>query len=226
MSDSLENSISDSHRGGWVQRALSWSTINKARARIAGSVEQAPSHVDDIEIHSISRQLLAWWMEARGDRVMPGPEDVSPRALVELLPYIRLLQWEGEEELVFRIFGSALVEAAGFDLTGYNSIAAEGTPGRADDIARLKLLHSEPCGALFHREMTRADGSVYICEFMNLPISAGPDGKTRVIGSVIPREEISEASLKIELTMPLTLRRAAFIDIGQGLSEKAKAMCV
>ena len=226
MSDSSENSTSDPHRGGWVQRALSWSTINKARARIAGSVEQAPSHVDDIEIHSLSRQLLAWWMEARGDRVMPGPEDVSPKALVELLPYIRLLQWEGEEELIFRIYGSALVEATGFDLTGYNSIAGEEMPGRADDIARLKLLHSEPCGALFHREMTRADGSTYICEFMNLPISAGPDGKTRIIGSVIPREEISEASLKIELTVPLTLKRAAFIDIGQGLSDKAKAMRV
>lgn len=226
MSDSSENSKSDFHRGGWVQRALNWSTINKAKARIAGSVEQAPSHVDGIELHSISRQLLAWWMEARGDRVMPGPDDVSPRALVELLPYIRLLQWEGDEKLVFRIYGSALVEATGFDLTGYNSIAEGDVPGRADDIARLKLMHSVLCGLLLHREMTRADGSTYICEFLNLPISAGPDGKTRIIGSVIPREEISETSLKIELTVPLTVKRAAFIDIGQGLTDETKRLSV
>jgi len=157
---------------------------------------------------------------------MPGSDDVSPKALVELLPYIRLLQWEGDEKLVFRIYGSALVEATGFDLTGYNSIGEGDYAGKAEDVARLKLLHSVPCGLVLHREMTRADGSTYICEFLNLPISAGPDGKTRIIGSVIPREEISEARIKIELTKPLTVKRAVFIDIGQGLSEEAKAVCV
>ena len=165
-------------------------------------------------------------MEARGDNVMPGPEDVSPKALVELLPYIRLLQWEGEEELVFRVYGSALAEATGFDLTGYNSIVEGDVPGRADDIARLKLLHSEPCGALLHREVTRADGSTYVCELLNLPISAGPDGKTRVIGSVIPRDEINESKIRIEITVPLAVKRAAFLDIGPGLSEAAKALRV
>lgn len=198
----------------------------KARARIAGPVEQAPSHVGDIELHPLSRQLLAWWLETRGTRVMPAPDDVSPKALVELLPYIRLLRWENENELVFRIFGSALAEATGFDLTGYNSIGEGDYAGKADDVTRLKLLHAQPCGVLLHRDLMRPDGSTYTCEFLNLPISSGEDGKTRVVGTVVPCEEVSEAKLDYDIKTPLTVRRAAFIDIGFGLPEAAERLSV
>lgn len=226
MTKSSDSSTPDNYRSAWVQPALNWSAVMKVRARIDGPVEQAPSHIGDIELHPLSRQLLAWWLEARGTRVMPAPDDVSPRTLVELLPYMRLLHWEGEERLVFRIYGSALAEATGFDLTGYNSIGEGDYAGKAEDVARLQLMRRVPCGLVLHRELTRPDGSTYLCEFINLPISAGEDGKDRIIGTIVPCEKVSEAKLGFELKAPLTVRRAAFIDIGQGLPEAAERLSV
>ncbi len=216
----------DDTRSAWVAASMSWAAINKARARLKGTIEDAPSHIGDIELQSLSRELLAWWLEARTTRMMPEPEDVDPRALVELLPYFRMLRWEGEEQLMFRIFGSALSETTGIDLTGMNSLAPFDYTGKADDIARLKLMHSHPCGLLLHRDLTRPDGSVYMCEFLNLPLTGGTEGMNRIVGTITPCAAVDERKLDFSLQTALTVRRAVFIDIGCGLPEEAKRLSV
>jgi hypothetical protein len=213
-------------RHAWVLPALSWGAVSKARARIAGSVEQAPSHVGDIELRSLNRELFAWWMEIRKDRIMPGPEDIDPKALVELLPYFRMLRWESEDALVFRIYGSALAEVVGFDLTGMNSFAEGDYAGKREDIARLKLMHAQPCGLLLWRDIPRADGSFCTSEFINLPVSADADGCNRIVGTIVPCKEVAETDLHFSLTRPLTVRRAVFIDIGAGVPDEAAALSV
>jgi len=221
---SMENT--EDGRSAWVLPVMSWSAINKAKARLKGSVEDAPSHVGDIELRPISRELLAWWYEARGARMMPEPEDVDPKALVELLPYFRMLRWEDEERLVFRIYGSALAEATGMDLTGKNSIAPFDYDGKEDDVARLKLMHQHSCGLLLHRDLSRPDGSTYTCEFLNLPVTGGAENMPRIIGTITPCAAVDERKLDFSLKKALTVRRAVFIDIGFGLPDEAKALSV
>lgn len=216
----------ESNRSAWVLPSLSWSAVKKARARITGSRENLPTHLGDIELQSLSRELLAWWLDVRRDRAMPSAEDIDPRLLVELLPYFRMMRWEEDGRLIFRIFGSALVEATGFDLTGYPTFAPEEYEGKEDDIARLKLLHSHPCGLLLQRDLQRPDGSRYRCEFMTLPVSGGEDGKDRIVGTVMPCQEIDEAALDFTLTHPLLARRAVFIDIGFGLPDEVARLSV
>jgi hypothetical protein len=210
----------DKSRAAWVRSALDWSTINNVKARLSGTVEQAPSHIDDIELMAMSREFFAWWLEARGTRVMPGADDMSPRGLVELLPYFRMLRWESPDCLVFRIFGSALAEAAGFDITGMCTFGEADYPGKAEDKARLKLMHSHPCGLLMHRDLVGHDGAPYRCELINLPVAAGPDGGNRIVGTVVTRTAVPEHEIDFKLSPPLTLRRAVFIDIGFGLPEE------
>jgi len=115
---------SGEERPAWVKPLMEWSAIENVRARLAGPIDHVPGEIGGIALSNPGRQLLAWWLEARKGLAMPGPDDVSPRALVELLPYIRYLSWEDDEKLVFRIYGSALVEASGLDLTGYNIFAS------------------------------------------------------------------------------------------------------
>ncbi|MDO8290781.1 MAG: PAS domain-containing protein [Parvibaculum sp.] len=213
-------------RSAWVLPVMSWAAINKAKARLRGSVEDVPSHVDDIELRPLSRQLLAWWLEAQAGRTMPEPEDVDPKALIELLPYFRMMRWENEERLEFRIYGSALVEATGMDLTGMNCIAPFDYGGKDDDVARLKLIHAHPCGLLLQRDLMRPDGSSYTCEFMTLPVSGGADGRNRIVGTVVPCEEIDERRLDFSLKSPLIVRRAVFFDTGNGLPDAAKALSI
>tara|TARA_R110000824_G_scaffold118960_14_gene271931 strand:- start:50565 stop:51233 length:669 start_codon:yes stop_codon:yes gene_type:complete len=209
----------DNQRTAWVWPTLSWDVVSKVKARLSGSSAPAPRHIRDIELTNMSHQFFSWWLEARGDRPMPVRDDVSPKALVELLPYFRLLRWESENSLVFRIFGSALAEATGFDLTGYCTFGEADYEGKAEDIARLKLMHSHPCGLLLHRALTGPDGKNYICELINLPVLGGGDGKDTIVGTVVTRNEVGEMMLDFKLTPPLHLVRAVFIDIGFGVPE-------
>src|SRR5690554_6002945 len=105
----------EQRRAAWVRPHMEWAAVENAKARLSGSADSVPRTIENINLTHLSHQFYAWWLEARGTRVMPAPEDVSPRALVELLPYLRYLSWEENDRLVFRIYGSALAEATGLD---------------------------------------------------------------------------------------------------------------
>ncbi|MBO6634193.1 PAS domain-containing protein [Parvibaculum sp.] len=208
---------------GWVSRALDRDYALNARADIAGDASDVPDRHGGIRLSPVGHQLLAWWFEARGDAAMPSADDVSPRALRQLLPYIRYMSWDGDE-LVIRIFGSALAAAAGRDLTG--SRLYEGDyEGRAADVARMKALHDTPCGLVMIRELPDGSGGIHPCELLTLPVAAGSDGSPRVIGTVMG-VELKEASWskKVGYSGDIALRRAAFIDIGYGLPKNASRL--
>jgi len=213
-------------RTSWVGSALDHSVIRKVKARLAGTATLAPTHVDDIELMPMSREFMSWWLEARGDQPMPASDQIDHRALVELLPYFRMLRWEDDDRLVFRILGSALVEAIGVDLTGTCTFGDADYPGKAEDKARLKLMHSHPCGLLLWRDLQGSNGVPYRCELINLPLSAGEDGGNRIVGTVVTRDIVPEHEVDFRLSPPLTLRRAAFIDIGFGLPDAAAELSV
>lgn len=204
----------------WVRSRLEWSSVGAAKARLSGAAPDAPQVIGDVELTHLNHQFYSWWLEARGQNIMPSPADVNPRALVELLPYMRYLSWEGDERLVFRIYGSALEAATGIDLTGTNTFGDDiDYPGRAEDIARLKLLHSHPCGLLLIRELRTPEGQPYLCELITLPVAGGEDGKNRIIGTVMAREQMSGSEVDFKLAPPLTLRRAIFFDVGMGVPD-------
>ncbi|WP_421864216.1 PAS domain-containing protein [Parvibaculum sp.] len=202
----------------WVQPLMEWSAIEGVKARLNGPAGDVPTEIGGVEISNAGRQLLAWWLEARGSRAMPDADDVSPRALVELLPYIRYLSWEDEDRLVFRIFGSALAEAAGVDLAGYDMFAFSHDEVGIDK-ARLKQLHDQPCGIVLVRDVFGHADAQYPCEFMTLPIAPGPDGKKRIIGTIVPVARIEEWTAELIFDRILTLRRAVYFDTGAGVPD-------
>lgn len=206
-------------RPTWVKSLMEWATVDRIKARLSGSIDQVPTEIGGTEISNVGRQLYAWWLEARGSDPMPGPDAVDLRALVELLPYIRYMSWEDDEKLVFRIFGSALVEGCGFDLTGHNVFGPGDHPEVVIDRQRLRALHVQPCGILMIRDIPDRTGNFYPCEFMTLPVAAGADGKERLIGTVVPREKMTEWNVDVALDRILTLRRAVFIDTGCGVPD-------
>lgn len=207
-------------RPTWIQPLMEWSALENVRARLAGSMDHVPLQVGDIPLSNAGRQLLAWWLEARRDRPMPTAKDVSPRALVELLPYIRYLSWEDENRLVFRIFGSALAEATGTDITGFDMFAFSHDEVEIDR-ARLKVLHQQPCGIVLVRDVFSSTGAPFPCEFLTLPIAPGADGKKRIIGTIVPAVRVEEWTADLIFDRILTLRRAAYFDTGSGVPDSA-----
>jgi len=80
----------------------------------AGAVEavSAPSHARLKDLH-------AYWLGKKGDRPAPPRAAIRPEEIPRLLPYIALLDVIGEPtRFRFRLFGTALVQAYGDDLTG------------------------------------------------------------------------------------------------------------
>jgi hypothetical protein len=222
--DEHSGAIADK-RSAWIAPLMEWSAVQRVRARLKNSIDHVPDEIGGVPLSNASRQLYAWWLEARGSREMPAPEDVDPRALVELLPYIRYMCWENEKTLIFRIFGSALVEGYGLDFTG---LSVFGPAEHADsdmDRARLHALHIQPCGILIVRDVYDKTGRAYPCEFMTLPISPDSEGKARVIGTVVPCEQVPEWAVDVELNRILPLRRAVFIDTGCGVPNASLGLC-
>jgi hypothetical protein len=63
--------------------------------------------------------LAAYWERKRGTRRMPDRQDIVPAEIVRLLPYLHISEvLDGGGDFCFRIFGTALVNLIGAELTG------------------------------------------------------------------------------------------------------------
>lgn len=209
----------------WVSRVLSRDYLAGATVDLDSDTAPVPDIHNGVRLTGVGHQFLAWWQQARKGTPVPGPDAVNPRALRQILPYIRYMSWEGPEKLVFRIYGSALAEATGFDLTGYDLFGLRDYPARSADIARLKVLHEMPCGVIMLREMQGYDGNNYPVELLTMPIAPGEDGKPRVIGTIVPIEVHEDMwTKKIRMDREPGLTRAVFIDTGHGVPDPLLGM--
>ena len=209
----------------WVTRVLSREYLAGATVDLQSDRSSTPEIYAGVRLTGAGHQFLAWWQEARGAGPIPAADAVSPRALRQILPYIRYMSWEGPEKLVFRIYGSALAEATGFDLTGFDLFGLGDYPTRHLDISRLRMLHDMPCGLVMLREMRGFDGSTHLCELVTLPIAPAVDGKPRIIGTIVPVEiEEDIWTKKLRMDREPELKRAVFIDTGYGVPDPLLGM--
>jgi hypothetical protein len=63
------------------------------------------------------RRLYAYWLEKKGARIAPRRADILPEEILELLPWVFLVEIVGER-LRFRLAGTAVSEEYGGKLTG------------------------------------------------------------------------------------------------------------
>jgi hypothetical protein len=68
---------------------------------------------------SVSRHLdlFAYWLSKRGSRAMPARRDINPADIPRLLPFLVLVE-KVDGELRYRLVGSAIARAVGYDPTG------------------------------------------------------------------------------------------------------------
>jgi len=71
------------------------------------------------DCHPKVRALHDYWAAKRGERPMPRRADLDPIEIPTLLPNVFLIDVKGEapQHLVYRVFGTALVDLFGFDFT-------------------------------------------------------------------------------------------------------------
>lgn len=62
--------------------------------------------------------LAAYWESKRANRAIPARTDILPSEMVRLLPHIFICEVLENDEYRFRIFGTALVDLFGREMTG------------------------------------------------------------------------------------------------------------
>src|SRR5260221_11179360 len=76
------------------------------------------------------REMFAYWQRLTDGRMAPRPRDIEPGDIKRLLPFISIADILREPfDLRFRLAGTGVVEATGYDFTGRRLSEMPITPG-------------------------------------------------------------------------------------------------
>lgn len=142
-------------------------------------------------IHGEIRALYAYWEALRAGRPCPDRHEIDPREMPADARHVFLLEQLGEGNVRFRLAGSALNEALGFDLGGMSLRAIMEGPSRESVVALVAEALAEP--GVGYARLLEPDGAS-LWEMLLLPLR-GPDGAIdRVLGCLRPvRGEVRPA---------------------------------
>ena len=123
------------------------------------------------------RELVNYWLQARGVRDMPKHADIDAAAMRAILPHVQILEViDGGRRFYTRTSGSAARHALGYDPTG--SFLDEYPAGsvRKRSVRALRQVVSTAAPAVdVATKMTVPEGAA-CCETVMLPLSR--DGRT------------------------------------------------
>lgn len=148
--------------------------IDLARHRLLRSDEM---------IHHELRALYSYWEHLRGDRPCPDRTEVDPRDVASDARHLFVLEDLGNENIRFRLAGSGLLEAFGFDLRGMSARAIMSGKSRESFSALISETIAEP-GVGYARVIAPDGASVW--EVLLLPLRGSFGTIDRVIGCLHP----------------------------------------
>ncbi len=128
--------------------------------------------------------LFKWWNENRGEEMAASPLDVDPFKLKPVLGRVAVLDiLEGGEEFKYRLYGSAIIQEPGKDLTGL-LLSDIWTPLRTFFAItyRAVVLRKEP---LYTRHEPHHSLKMTTWDRLILPLSSGNEVE-RIIVALVP----------------------------------------
>ncbi len=119
------------------------------------------------------RALYAYWRRKKGERIAPRRADIAPDEIKELLPWVFLMEIDGER-LRFRLVGTAVTEEYGGKLTGlyFDEVDLDHVAGTGE----YQKSARDVLPVVSRWNYTKKDGRRLDYERLILPLSA--DGKT------------------------------------------------
>jgi hypothetical protein len=175
--------------------------------------------LDDIRTPEC-RAFAEAWQGWRGAELVPRRAQVRLEDIVKILPMVSVVEITSPEVATIRLFGTALYDAMGVDLTGLNFFDMITPEFRALRVARTCQSASQPCGSLYTRCMVYQSGRAVLTEGLALPVmpndpSAGPQNFVVSMALDDPRMDGGAADPG-QLPMPENFR---FVDIGAGVPD-------
>jgi hypothetical protein len=134
-------------------------------------------------IHSEIRALYKYWEALRGQRPCPYRSEVDPRDMQGDARHLFLLEDLGEGNVRFRLSGSALEDAIGFDLRGMSARTIMAGKARESFLALVSETLAEP--GVGYARLLGPDG-VQMWEIVLLPLRSDFGKIDRLIGCLHP----------------------------------------
>jgi len=172
-----------------------------------------------VELTATSERLMALWLEARDDALVPHRKAMTPDRLKSILPYLMVLEWEGDQRLLFRLAGTQVVDGFGLELRGRNLFDF----AHADNLDAQRWVMSRVCtrpqGLCIDAQFPGRDGRLQDYQILYLPL-AEDDGERRRIISVI--SAVNRSYDRYELDGPARITeytQTAYVDLGVGIDD-------
>ena len=168
------------------------------------------------------RRLAEAWSQWRGDKLLPNRSDMQLADIVQILPYVSLVDVISETELTFRLAGTMVRDLMGIELTGRNLLDLTEPEYRAKRGAQAMQNARMPCGALWIWNIAFAGGENRQTENMSLPVM--PDELGRPLQMLSVFEILKPRNLPLavdQLQQVASSEHHDFIDIGTGITPSA-----
>lgn len=140
------------------------------------------------------RFLLRHWTNLRGEQALPRKRQIDALEMVPALGYIALVDIiDSGVEFRYRLFGSLIAQASGFDMTGRPLSAFRASPYIVDFYRasyRAVLLRPEPL-ATVHAPPSTASATIWTR--LILPFSDQPWQIDRLLIGVVPTKRKSRS---------------------------------
>lgn len=136
----------------------------------------------------LCRDMLAYWNEVRGDRVMPRPDEIDPVKFARYMPNLLMVQVNWEPfDLTYRLLGGDVVSAHGANFRGRRVIDSISHTGRFNEVLfnfyRFVAEAQRPYGVAGTMEYV-ARGVVEV-EGVYLPLSLDGSRTDRILGAAV-----------------------------------------
>lgn len=138
---------------------------------------------EDEMIHHEIRALYSYWERLRAGRPCPERTEVDPRDIASDARHLFLLEDLGQGNIRFRLAGTGLLDAFGFDLRGMSARAIMEGRSRESFVALVSETLAEP--GVGYARLTAPDGAS-VWEVVLLPLRGATGAIDRAIGCLHP----------------------------------------
>ena len=179
-------------------------------------IEDAPGLDAPATRNEYTQAFYEHWLAQRDEAIVPTGAAIDPTAILDLLPWVHLLERSPDGSFVWRLMGSKLVALFNIDLTGQ---IFDPTAFACDDQRFLMVYAAvigQPCGAVIRCRAHTNDAGFAPLDILALPLQKDDGCTTEVIThSQIPDREHLQFQ-RSSFLIQLRIERFDFFDIGAG----------
>lgn len=173
-----------------------------------------------IDLTRVSRALMDYWQDVRGDDLVPARRLIQPAAMKSLLPFVMLLDWQGERKLIYRLAGTEIARGFGMELRGHNLFDFTAEADHAAQERSMAAICDHPCGLVAELVFAGRYAMPQEYQVFHLPLADDDGAHTKMIGVISATQRDYDPH---ELEGPSRVqgyRAWEFFDIGAGVPDQ------